>query len=479
MPTGNDIITARQVIPQRAAVETSSRRDGAEPIGRDFADLVAEARSNEPDKPTAPEKETTAQTPTEPGQPKETATSPKAPTEQEAGEKQASFSAELPEGDDPAAFLVANAAFSETPVPVAGLLNLAPNLPTQTSALTQTVATPESGGDILVDTSTLFAAPNLTKPAETATIVQPAQIPGTPAQNAEANPAAQAIASSFTAPTTKQAPTLTASTQLDAAAQQATPEQPKTVGGPGANRFDASLARGNAPEGITTQLNQPAQNMQSTPAGSPAGAAQQAPAAKAGAQPAAVIPATLDASLPSPVNNSTSLITPAAATPGSSSVAQSTAAAASSHTPPPTLASAPQAAVQVYSRFVERFDGRAQQFQVRLDPPELGRVNVRIEIGSDHRVHAVLATHDNNALSDLLRGQRALEQSLADAGIDLAEGGIRFELSDNGTQHSSTRENEDAPPRSTSSLQVDEAGASTDTNSPPPRWSRSRINIVA
>lgn len=95
---------------------------------------------------------------------------------------------------------------------------------------------------------------------------------------------------------------------------------------------------------------------------------------------------------------------------------------------PPTLQSAPAATIQVYNRIIERADGRAQRFEIRLDPAELGRVDVRIEIGADRKVHAVLAAHDSAALSDLMRGQRALERALADAGIDLANNGVRFEL---------------------------------------------------
>ena len=84
--------------------------------------------------------------------------------------------------------------------------------------------------------------------------------------------------------------------------------------------------------------------------------------------------------------------------------------------------------MQVYTRIIERADGRAQRFEVRLDPAELGRVDVRIEIGADRKVHAVLAAHDSAALTDLMRGQRALERALTDAGIDLADNGVRFEL---------------------------------------------------
>jgi hypothetical protein len=87
--------------------------------------------------------------------------------------------------------------------------------------------------------------------------------------------------------------------------------------------------------------------------------------------------------------------------------------------------------LQVYTRVVERFDGRAQRFEVSLQPAELGRVDVRIEVGADRKVHAVLAAHDSAALTDLMRGQRSLERALSDAGVDLAKDGLRFELSDN------------------------------------------------
>jgi hypothetical protein len=95
----------------------------------------------------------------------------------------------------------------------------------------------------------------------------------------------------------------------------------------------------------------------------------------------------------------------------------------------PALANAPQAVAQVYTRMIERMDGRAQRFEIRLDPEELGRVDVRIEIGADKKVHAVLAAHDSAAMSDLMRGQKALERALSDAGIDLADGGLQFEMS--------------------------------------------------
>lgn len=115
--------------------------------------------------------------------------------------------------------------------------------------------------------------------------------------------------------------------------------------------------------------------------------------------------------------------------------------AAKTQATPAALQSAPSATIQVYSRIIERADGRAQRFEIRLDPAELGRVDVRIEIGADRKVHAVLAAHDSAALTDLMRGQRALERALSDAGIDLADKGVRFELAaDGGREGASQRQ---------------------------------------
>jgi hypothetical protein len=109
--------------------------------------------------------------------------------------------------------------------------------------------------------------------------------------------------------------------------------------------------------------------------------------------------------------------------------------------------SAPPATLQVYTRFIERFDGRAQRFEVRLDPAELGRIDVRIEVGSDKKVRALLAAHDSAALNDLMRGQRALERMLADAGIDVAEGGITFEMAGDQGRNAPSEDGRSAPAR--------------------------------
>ena len=163
---------------------------------------------------------------------------------------------------------------------------------------------------------------------------------------------------------------------------------------------------------------------------SPASAQANAhPAASAATQSNATATATAAATndaAQSTANTSTT-VTSAAAQPVTTSnpLTDTTRAVAT----PPALQSAPAATIQVYTRMIERADGRAQRFEVRLDPVELGRVDVRIEIGADRKVHAVMAAHDSAALTDLMRGQKALERALSDAGIDLADNGLRFEMS--------------------------------------------------
>jgi hypothetical protein len=96
----------------------------------------------------------------------------------------------------------------------------------------------------------------------------------------------------------------------------------------------------------------------------------------------------------------------------------------------------PPAAAQVGGEIIRRFNGHDTSFQLRLDPPELGRVDVRLDVSRDHRVTAVISADSPQALSDLARGARDLHQALQSAGLDLADDGLRFDLSSNGQDNS-------------------------------------------
>lgn len=145
----------------------------------------------------------------------------------------------------------------------------------------------------------------------------------------------------------------------------------------------------------------------------------------------------------------------------------------------PALQNAPATTLQVYQRMVERFDGRAQRYEVRLDPAELGRVDVRIEVGADKKVHAVLAAHDSAALSDLMRGQRSLERALTDAGFDLADGGIQFELSSDQGQNSANQNSDGGNANVWRGFKTLDVAVDAQTAAAARPWRSSRLDLVA
>ncbi|MEQ1618967.1 MAG: flagellar hook-length control protein FliK [Terricaulis sp.] len=86
------------------------------------------------------------------------------------------------------------------------------------------------------------------------------------------------------------------------------------------------------------------------------------------------------------------------------------------------------AAAQVGREIIRRFNGHNTQFELRLDPPELGRVDVRLEVSRDHRVTATISADTPQALAEMARHARELEQSLQSAGLELADNGLSFDL---------------------------------------------------
>jgi len=109
-----------------------------------------------------------------------------------------------------------------------------------------------------------------------------------------------------------------------------------------------------------------------------------------------------------------------------------TAGASAAHTQHAVLdqsaARAAPAATQVAREIVRRFDGETTRFELRLDPPELGKVEVRLEVSRDHRVTAVVAADSPQALTELARHARDLEQALQSAGLELTDNGLSFDL---------------------------------------------------
>ncbi len=123
--------------------------------------------------------------------------------------------------------------------------------------------------------------------------------------------------------------------------------------------------------------------------------------------------------------------------PDASQVAQSnaittSASQASTHVQHAAIDSGAQraapAAAQVGREIIRRFDGGNTSFELRLDPAELGRVEVRMEVTRDHRVTAVITADNPQALTELARNARELEQQLQSAGLQLSDNGLSFDL---------------------------------------------------
>jgi flagellar hook-length control protein FliK len=70
------------------------------------------------------------------------------------------------------------------------------------------------------------------------------------------------------------------------------------------------------------------------------------------------------------------------------------------------------------------------RFEIRLDPPELGRIEVRLDVDRDGNVTSRLTVERVETLDLLRRDAAGLERALQDAGLKTSENGLQFSLRD-------------------------------------------------
>lgn len=70
------------------------------------------------------------------------------------------------------------------------------------------------------------------------------------------------------------------------------------------------------------------------------------------------------------------------------------------------------------------------RFEIRLDPPELGRIDVRLDVDHDGNVTSRLTVDRPDTLDLLRRDSSGLERALQDAGLKTANNGLQFSLRD-------------------------------------------------
>jgi flagellar hook-length control protein FliK len=76
-------------------------------------------------------------------------------------------------------------------------------------------------------------------------------------------------------------------------------------------------------------------------------------------------------------------------------------------------------------------DGR-NRFEIRLDPPELGRIDVHLQVDRDGNVSSHLIVERTDTLDLLRRDAPTLERALHNAGLKTADQGLEFSLRDQG-----------------------------------------------
>jgi chemotaxis protein MotD len=104
---------------------------------------------------------------------------------------------------------------------------------------------------------------------------------------------------------------------------------------------------------------------------------------------------------------------------------------------PPKADAGVDAAVPVAGLAVEivsRAQEGGKRFDIRLDPPELGRVDVRLNVDDSGKVTSHLVVERSETLDLLRRDQPQLERALQQAGLN-TDGGLQFSLRDQSSAH--------------------------------------------
>ncbi len=145
------------------------------------------------------------------------------------------------------------------------------------------------------------------------------------------------------------------------------------------------------------------------------------------ALPTVTLPTSLDAKPSESTAGQTFNATLAAtSTHGSPQSAREAAATAAQQ--PARPAQAAPAAAQIAVHIVRAMADGVSRFSVQLQPAELGRVEVKMEIGRDGTVRAIVTADRQETVDQLSRDSRALERALQDAGLKADSQNLHFSL---------------------------------------------------
>ena len=103
---------------------------------------------------------------------------------------------------------------------------------------------------------------------------------------------------------------------------------------------------------------------------------------------------------------------------------------------------------QVAFEIVRQVQAGASRFQIRLDPPELGRVDVKLDVDAAGNINARMTVERAETLDLMQRDQRSLERALAQAGLDGSKTNLEFSLRQNPFAHQEQQNQGDGNGRS-------------------------------
>src|SRR6185312_7907770 len=110
--------------------------------------------------------------------------------------------------------------------------------------------------------------------------------------------------------------------------------------------------------------------------------------------------------------------------------------------PAPPAAAVPLAGIAI-AIAGKVFEGK-NRFEIRLDPPELGRIEVKLDLDRDGRITSHIVA-DRPATLELLRNDAAtLQRALDDAGLKTANNGLQFSLRDQNQQQQQQQQQQQA-----------------------------------
>jgi flagellar hook-length control protein FliK len=80
------------------------------------------------------------------------------------------------------------------------------------------------------------------------------------------------------------------------------------------------------------------------------------------------------------------------------------------------------------------------RFEIRLDPPELGRIDVRLDVDQEGNVKSRLVIERSDTYDLLRRDSSTLERALQQAGLKTSDNGMEFTLRDQGSTQRDARD---------------------------------------